>query len=159
MEGNCPSSCQSSFNNYVHLVYILIISFPCAYAWILFAAICSLSKYWVQMEEKSTSCDQLSQYSDNRDKSPFVIPDWFNGKCLSTDLFSLVSRMLAKCYHSHSDNRSTACWQLLAATRLIFLPYCFAINCSRLNIFILCHLLMSYWYFVGHFVAVINPTF
>lgn len=31
MEGNCQSSCQSSFNNYVHLVYILI-KFPsCTY--------------------------------------------------------------------------------------------------------------------------------
>ena len=31
MEGNCQSSCQSSFNNYVHLVYILIKFSSCTY--------------------------------------------------------------------------------------------------------------------------------
>ena len=47
-----------------------------------------------------------------------------------------------ECLQNVLSHHSTTCWQLLAAMRLILLLYCFAINCSWLNVFILWHLLM-----------------
>lgn len=155
MEGNCQSSCQSSFNNYVHLVYILIKFSSCAYHMFIVKVLSFnwRARYFLWLAQSVfRQRRQISQYALVAPVGPLLK----NGKCLSTDLFFLVSRMLAKCYLFH---HSTICWQLLAAMRLTLLLYCFAINCSWLNVFILGHLLMSYWYFMGYFVTVRNPTF
>ena len=137
MEGNCQSSGQSSFNNYVHLVYLLIKYSSCAYHMFI-VKIQSLNRrarYFLWLAQSVFRQQrQISQ-------CPLVVPTgplFQNG--VSTDLFFLVSRMLAKCSLSH---HSTTCWQLLAVMRLILLLYCFAINCSWLNVYILWHLLMS----------------